>query len=278
MKLIQKALLLGFGMAAASSSAMAAFTFTNGDMILGFQASGGTGASSTVYFNLGSGVGARDNPYQGLVGNISSALSSAYGANWYSRTDLYFGVLGNLNFGKETPGFGYQAPVNGDPSRTFYVSTPNSGSLYTVGSYSANSLGVAGNNFSGMEGVLGSSSNYTANGEAAIITIDLNTSPVVSGNVWSAWVSNTGTALNTFLDVQQNFGKGTSNTYADIQRIIATDTGANPAGVLGGGTFETTLQIGSNGDISLIPEVSSTLLLGATGIAAAFRRRRYQLA
>jgi hypothetical protein len=129
-----------------------------------------------------------------------------------------------------------------------------------------------------MEGVLGSSANYTSDGNAAIITVDLNTSPVVTGNIWSAWVTTGGTALNTFLGVQQNFGKGTSSTYADIQRIVATNTGASVTGVLGGGTLETTLEIGSNGDISLIPEASSTLLLGATGVALACRRRRQQLA
>lgn len=263
----------------AASSAMGAFTFTNGDMILGFQATGGQGSSINVYFDLGSGTAARDNPSIGLVGNISTALSTAYGANWYSRTDLQFGVLGNLNFGPNT-GFGSQGAVNGDPSRTFYVSTPSSapelGALYASGAISSSGLGTAGNNFSGMEGVLSSSSNYTTSASnEAVIDFGVNNNPLITGNSWTTLVPSSNSALSTFTGgIQQSFGKGGTETYADIQRILSTNSGANPLGIVGGGTYETTLSIGSNGNISLVPEPSSVLLSSMAGLALVFRRRR----
>ncbi len=275
--LLKSTLLLGMGTVMAASSAMGAFTFTNGDMILGFQASSGQGSSINVFFNLGSGVAARDNPSIGSLGNISTALSNAYGVNWYSRTDLYFGVLGNLNFGPNT-GFGSQAAVNGDPSRTFYVSTPGatpgSGTLYSAGAFGGSALGSAGNALSGMEGVFGTSSNYTTSAANEAVIDNSTALPSVSGNSWSGLVTTTGTALNTFTGVQQSFGQGGSATYADIQRVLSTNSGANPTGVVGGGTYETTLAIGSDGSISLVPEPSSGLLTAAAGLALAFRRRR----
>ena len=107
---------------AASSAFGATFAFTNGDLILGFQASGGTGNTKNVFFNLGSGVSARNGVGMGTtLGNIGTTLTGVFGSNWYTRSDVWFGVVGNLN-GNPTSGVGSRTPVAGDPSRTFYVS------------------------------------------------------------------------------------------------------------------------------------------------------------
>ena len=132
MKSIRKFIILsGVGMALASSSAMGAFVFTNGDLILGFQATGGTGATKNVFVNLGSGVYHRDNPggsgnnpFGGSntqIADISATLTLAYGGTWYDRSDVYFGIIGNLS-SKPNTGIGAAGAVNGDPSRTVYVS------------------------------------------------------------------------------------------------------------------------------------------------------------
>ena len=270
-------MLLAVGAAIAASNAMGAFTFTNGDLILGFQATGGQGSTQNVFFNLGSPITYRNNPAVGLVGNINTTLTATYGANWYNRSDLWFGVIANLNQ-QPTSGIGSRAQVDGDPSRTFYVSAPSatvaSGALYEVGTYASASLGTAGTNLSGMEGFLPTLPNL-ADG-AAVLDQALN--PVEWNNSWSKWnpfiAGGQSGSFGTFAGgIQQNFGKAGSNTYVDLQRVLATNTNANPTGLVGGGTYETTFAISSNGNISAIPEPSAALL-GGLGVLALLRRRR----
>jgi hypothetical protein len=283
MKFISKALLLGVGLAAASSSAMAAFTFTNGDLILGFQATAGTGQDKNVYFNLGSGVGFRNNSDLGLLGNVSSVLSATYGSNWYSRSDVYFGVIGNLNSGPNPPAIGGVQPVNGDASRTLYVSAaasaPQLGTLRGVGTVTTASLASVGNFVSSIEGQFANMV-QTANNT---VTNDQQDEPGAWSVGWTTRNPVPGFAFGALSGgIQQNFGQVGSITYADIQRIVSTNSGTGVvAGVIGGGTYETTIAIGSDGSItalSAVPEVSSTLLFGAIGLSAAFQRRRKQLA
>lgn len=274
-------LLVGSVLAMASTPAMAVFTFTNGDVILGVQAAAGAGNTTNVFLNLGSSTVLRDLNGTGLqVGNINTTLTSVFGSNWYSRNDVYFGVVANLNQ-QATSGPGSRAAVDGDPSRTFYVSqataTPGTGVLYGAGSFPSTSLGTGGSALGGLEAVL-PSSNLT-NGADNTRIMTQATAPVEWNNSWTTWNPIPGGAFNTFNGgIQQTFGKGTPETYVDVQRILATTTGANPTGVVGGGTFEYTVAIGSDGNVRVVPEVSSTLLLGAIGLAAAFQRRRFQLA
>ncbi|MCX6866588.1 MAG: PEP-CTERM sorting domain-containing protein [Verrucomicrobia bacterium] len=273
-KIIQ---LLGMGMALAAPSAMGAFSFTDGDLILGFQAKSGTGATKNVFFNLGAGTYHRDNPGtwgSTPIGNISTTLSATYGTDWYSRTDLWFGVVGNLNQ-QPTSGIGSRLPVNGDPSRTFYTSTPTAtiggGVLYAANAYPSDALGIGGNALSGMEGFLPT---LTTQADGAAI-LDAGTQPVQWTNGWSAWNPTPGAAFTVFTGgIQQNFGKGTAETYVDLQRILSTNTGASPTGVVGGGTYETTFSINSLGQVASVPEPSAAMLALIAGAGVALRRRR----
>ena len=103
----------------------APFQFNNGDLILGIRATSGTGSTKNVFLNLGSGVSYRDNGNLGQLANIDTTLTEVYGPNWFDRDNLYFGIIGNLS-PSATSGFGSAQPVNGDPSRTFYISVPTS--------------------------------------------------------------------------------------------------------------------------------------------------------
>jgi len=263
-------------MAVATQAASAAFTFTNGDLILGFQATAGTGSTQNVFYNLGSPIAYRDgtNP-GGNIGNISTTLSTVYGANWYSRTDLYFGVIGNLNGQPNLPAIGGRGVVSGDPSRTFYLSlaaaTPGSGSLYAAGTFNSSGLGTAGTNLGGMETML---PGLTDEADGAAI-LNQATQPVEWNNSWTTRNPTPGAAFGIFTGgIQQNFGKLGDSTYVDLQRVISTNNGTGAVqGIIGGGTYETTFAIGSNGSISAIPE-PSTALLGGLGVLALLRRRR----
>ncbi len=261
-------------MACATQAASAAFTYTNGDLILGFQATAGTGSTENVFFNLGSATPYRDgsNP-GGVIGNINTTLSAVYGGGWYDRTDLYFGVIGNLS-AKPNSGIGSAGAVSGDPSRTFYLSraadTAGSASLIGAGTYASATLGTAGTTLGGMETMLPTLNTESDN--AAILT--QATQPTEWANGWTVRNPTSGAAFGVFTGgIQQNFGKAGSSTFVDLQRVLSTNTGASPTGTVGGGTYETTFAIGSNGSISAIPEPSTTLL-GALGVLALFRRRR----
>jgi hypothetical protein len=272
-------------------SAMGAFTFTNGDLILGFQATSGQGASQNVFFNLGAGTYHRDNPGhafgdatsgnnpfgttgQTAIGNVGATLTLVYGASWYTRTDLWFGVVGNLNQQPNT-GVGSRPAVNGDPSRTFYLSTPAAtvadGVLYAPGTFTSGALGIGGGNLSGLEGVL---PGLTTQGDGAAI-LSQSTQPVEWNNSWSTWNPTPGAAFGVFTGgIQQNFGKSEDTTFVDLQRVLSTNTNASPTGVIGGGTYETTFGISSNGNVFAIPEPSAGILTILAGAGLVFRRRR----
>lgn len=271
--MLKSKLLLGLGMVMTASSAMGAFTFTNGDLILGFQATGGTGNTDNVFFNLGAGTNYRDGITTGVVGNIGNTLSATYGANWYSRSDLFFGVIGNLNQ-QPTSGIGSRAAVNGDPSRTFYISTATAtvggGSLIAAGTYGSASLGTAGTTLSGMEAMVATLNNE-ADGSGIL---NQTANPTGWNNSWTLRNPTPGAAFGIFTGgIQQNLGKLTDSTYVDLQRVLATNTGASPTGTVGGGDYITTFAISSDGSIAAIPE-PSTAMLGGLGLLALFRRSR----
>ena len=233
---------------ASSPLSAAPFAFTNGDLILGFQATDGQGTNTNVFFNLGPAINHRNNGNLGLLGNIDTTLRSVYGNLWYSRQDVYFGVFGNLNFGQNS-GIGSQGPVNGDPSRTVYVSqaaaAPGQSLLWT--GYIPNALGSAGNTFNGMEQMVVI---LTANADNSA-TLDQTTQPSEWANGWTTYNPTPGGAFGIFNGgIQQNFGKGGSGTHLDVQRILAYTAGAAPSGTVGTGTYETTVTIGSNGSIT----------------------------
>lgn len=232
---------------AVSSALAAPFAFTNGDLILGFQATGGQGSGVNVFFNLGSGTSHRDNGTLGTLGNLATTLSAQYGATWYSRPDLFFGVIGNLN-SQPNSGIGSKAAAGGDPSRTVYVSrdtlTPGQGLLWS--GYSTSALGIAGNSVSGMEAMLPL---LEANSDGSA-TLTQTTQSTEWNNGWTFYNPSAG-AFNIFTGgIQQSFGKGGSATYVDLQRILSTNTGASPAApTLGTGSYETTISVGSDGSI-----------------------------
>ena len=268
---LKQSLLLAAGLALFANPAKAAFTFTNGDLILGFQATGGQGSNQNVFFNLGSGTDLRDGGISGNIGNINTTMSLVFGNNWSDRTDLHFGVVGNLNYAP-TSGIGSASPVDGDPSRTFYVSraADSAGNSVLWTGFTTNALGTAGSSLQGMESmILGL--NTEADGTAIL---NQSTQPTAWSNGWTTFNPTPGSSFNTFGGgIQQAFG-ATENANLDIQRILATNTGAVPTGTVGTGSVVGTLIIGDNGSLTMVPEPSSALLAASACGLIAFRRRR----
>jgi len=247
------------------------FTYTDGNLILGFQATSGQGTSQNVFFNLGKATDFRDNGNQGVLGNIGATLTATYGTGWYDRDDLWFGVIANLNQQPNPPAIGSRQPVDGDPSRTFYISraasAPGAALLIPATTYSPDSLGIAGNALRGLEQVLtptsdGTGWNLSSANEAergifkeedgsGVLSLAIPQHATAWNNSWTKWNPTPGAAFTVLTGgIQQNFGKGGSATYVDVQRVLSTNTGAAPTGVVGGGTYETTISISPTGAIT----------------------------
>jgi len=105
--------------------------------------------------------------------------------------------------------------------------------------------------------------------------LDQALQPTLWANGWSVRNPVPGASFGTFNGgIQQTFGKATASTFVDLQRVLATNSGVGVVtGVVGGGTYETTFAIGSNGSITAVPE-PSTAVLATLGVLALLRRRR----
>src|SRR5579862_3943669 len=90
------ALLAVAGLAFITSVANATTTsYNDGDLFLGFRATGGTGATTDYLLNIGQASQFTTHAQFTLsLGTIANDLSATFGSNWYSRTDLLYAVVG----------------------------------------------------------------------------------------------------------------------------------------------------------------------------------------
>ena len=91
----------------------AALPYADGDLILGFRASGGQGGTTSYEVNIGSAaqfVGASTFSVN-LGGNIATDLENIYGADWKTRSDVFWSISG-IQF----------TAANGFANRTIFAS------------------------------------------------------------------------------------------------------------------------------------------------------------
>lgn len=279
------ALGLGFGANTASAA------FTNGDLILSFQATGGTGATTTVVANLGAGYTYRDATSNMLnIINIGTLLTSTYGADWYERTDLYFSVNGNYAAGYNPVNQG--APVvNGDARNTIYVGrskTDGNPATYNQYSYAASAMGMVGTLMQTYNGAVATA---LAGDNAATI-------PTATVNTIEDFTTPAGSLLVNFgnfpADFNQAFSPGVLFNVGGVdyqgglglQRInrvdgttgVLTGNVVIPGIVAGSGSNEGMFAIRDNGQVDYlaVPEPSTTALFGlaALGLGMRYFRRR----
>lgn len=265
--------------ALAATASAQTVTYTNGDLLVGFRASDGTGSDMTFVYNIGSSVGYRDGLITGTVANVGTQLAATYGANWFNRSDVSWGIVGlpnNIN-----PQFNTTV-VNGDPGSTLYVSRGATGVQTSTAwgsptAYTRNQVVSTATQMSG----------FTHTGSQVAGTFAAQPAAAGTGGR-GAFVSTSATndyanytAPSADFDlftggIEGNFGVADSFAYLDLYRILATTTGANPTGTAGLGSYETTFSINSTGQISVVPEPSSFAALAgvaALGLVATRRRR-----
>lgn len=257
-----------------TSTGAAAFIFNNGDLILGFHATSGTGAQTNVYFNLGDPTGYRDGAFSPNLGNIGGTLSSVFGATWYDRTDLYFGAVGNLSDKYPTGSgkIGSVGAVSGDPSLTIYASRPavGAGQSVPISGLNYESLVNPAKGITTIEGTFAALGSGNADGT---LLISETANPTLWDSSWS-YFNGPSYSFTSLPGIEQHFGGTGDQTYLDIQRILSIANGANPAGPVGTGEYVGTVVIGRDGSIGVIPEPSVSLLTAAAALAATVRRRR----
>lgn len=258
-------------------------TYTQGDLLVGFRASGGTGSSTTFVYNIGSSTGFRDNPNQGSLANVGAQLAATYGSDWYTRSDVSWGVIGVQS--NANPQFDTSV-VNGDPVSTIYASR----AATDFGTSTAWGTGTA---FSRAQVVSAATQvvSFAHSGSQVFGTFSFQTAAANTGGLGAFVDTSAQNDWANFTAPSADFGlftggiEGTFNTgeefaYLDVYRILSTTTGANPTGVRGLGSYETTIFIDSTGQIfagtSAIPEPSAFgAIAGAAAIGLACFRRRH---
>ena len=255
-RLIIAAALIGATSTGASGVTLA--TPPAGTLFLGFRSSGGQGASTSYLVSLGSDLTYR-NAAPGSsfavsgLGDIGADLVSAYGNNWSSREDLFWGI------------FGVRSSVNS----TVYASRAQTSvgvpSLAWPDLNATSRNGTAGAITSVLEGTGGyTGSDSTPNSPVA--TFQSNSSSASSYNFQVATPGTTDfSSLSQWTSIEGSFGSGPSGTALDLYRVAG-------AGVSRTGTF----TINSSGDVQFaapVPEPATALLFGLAGLSFLLRRR-----
>jgi len=265
--------------------------YAPGDLVLYFQQEGGT---NTVYANLGNTATLYRGSAAGTTGdanltninylNLNSTLTSAFGAGWASDPSIYAGLAGV--WGTSATNASLQ---NGDPHRTLYVSAARD-SIATIGEANSTgwdlSLGGDTAMSSGASGIT-LQNNAFENNYDALTTVSLTTvsqidnmnpfaSPGIQGNAFLNTFAGGVQQRGTTGDLGTVDGVGNVEFALDLYRILARN---NISGQVGGdtriGSFEGTVAVNSNGQVSfLVPEPSSVILSGLAAGAFMFRRRR----
>jgi hypothetical protein len=263
---LRKAMIGTAGLVLFTSTAKAAWVFANADIVIGFQASAGTGTATNLFYNLGDSFTFRTeaDPY-GFVGNINDDLTAAYGSDWATRGQVHFGAFGNRSNLSATSDPGDIA--NGiEPGRTVYVSVPtiNLGTATLKPSIASGALATPTSQYAGLRTMLDANPVFveTAFGDG-VTSLNQTANPVEWANSWTARVPVSGQAFGNLGGIQQTFGAG-SVAIIDIQRMRPSTTT----------DYVGSVMIYDNGDIYAIPEPSTSLLGAVAAGVLAFRRRR----
>jgi hypothetical protein len=275
------------GLVAFTPSAHAAtLFFGDNELMLGFRATGGTGAASNVMSDLNTADlyynpnGTASNPLSPItgtnitnIGRLSPAdLSATYGAGWAARTDLFWGIVGSSGSSGSNDGL-YQ-------SNTIYLSKAeatagtqtspwNRQNDYTNANVQISSMGNAG----GYQGSSTANSNFDAIASAANAQSYTSRSQGQSGQTFA-------TVNGTFAN-DSVVAKFATGNWISVQDIYAMD----PAGTGGNGVYLGSFGLRADGTIdyatsasdfatSPVPEPATTFFGIATFAVAAFRRRR----
>jgi len=247
-----------------------AVVYSDGDLFLGFRATGGTGATQTYLVNIGQASVFRDaatgSSSNLALGNLGADLAGIYGGTWFNRSDLFWGVAGAVSGG-----------VAGDPANTLYASRaePTVGTLADAWLRKSNNAQTT--TVSKIQGAaLGylNAGNSTANSTFAVI--QNTTDP----NNWASFQpgganATGGVSFGAFQPtIEGGFANGVAGTRLDLFSMTTSATTGLP------GTYQGTFAIDQNGAVNymVVPEPTALALLGVFGGALGLTRHRRRTA
>ena len=212
----------------------------NGDLYLGFEAAGGTGATANLVFDLGSATS-----FNSLSGAIGDDLAATYGANWYSRSDLFYGVIGSVS-----------PALNGDPINTLYGSDASGTGAWNRASAAAQGTVVA--KIKTMQSQIATDLANGQGGLASGVVIMNNT----EGGSWGAYSSIGNTSFGSFNGSVEALVGSTLDLYRMAPGV-------------GQGGYVGSLVIDQTGNVAAVPEPATYALMGLSALVliVAYRRK-----
>jgi len=223
------------------------------DLILGVRATGGTGASLNYEIDLGSvlslGPGATT-----FNSHIGSDLSTVFGANWLTRSDLFWSVSA------------VQYTTGGtDPRFTTYFTQPllaspgayGQAALATPAGHVNSQVSALNGGFRSTDFLVGPAGGVSAPGAGTV-------SASLANSYSSQVVGVNSTSYSSF-----PFGEANPNTALDFYRFAPSDTSR----LLQTGMFSFDANGGFHFDAIVVPEPTTSVLGGMALLLVAFRRQ-----
>jgi len=267
-----------------------AASYSIGDLFLAFDANAGQGANETLVVNLGAASGFRDLGDAGTTQlnylDVGTQLSTQFGSGWADRTDLRMHLYGST--GADTIG---DDLLRGDPFQTTYVGRGTRATidaaitLATQNVASASALQTASSRINAAAGSYGNGTVTADSAGAAIIPNSIANSPdefirptvSTAFGAWSSGVDQAFAAGNrgtSFIGIGL---VGTIEGFLDMYRVQGRNDVAGQYGegaAVRTGDYQGSFLINTAGQVSFVPEPSSSAVLGLVGLLALSRRRR----
>ncbi len=251
--------------------------YADGDLILGFRATGGTGGTTNLLLNLGSASNFRDAATQTTLslGNLDADLDSIFGGSWNTRSDVLWSISGT----QFTAG-------NGFTNRALFASRAQAFPLGPVGSSnsvawargSTSTQGIPAGKLAAFGTKYGVGTTGAVSGTDQIESTNAPlglVQPHAQTNSYEEFMS--GGSQSSSGSSFAYFSGGIESSFANGANGTALDFYIMPAGT-GAGTYEGTFTISNSGDVTYtpqgVPEPSSALMLALGGTALGFIRRR----